>query len=372
MARKDVAKIIALIILFVSVAFGIEINLEGLEQFLTDEPRVQEEWYEIYFTHPRCADQALRVGGLDETIAEDIRQADRQVDVAAFDLDAQPVLDALIEVAKQGVNVRVVTDSDNAQLPGISQLRNKGITIVEDERSALMHDKFIVIDGRYLWVGSMNYTSNGVYCNNNNLVRIDSPRLAQNYLTEMDEMYTDKQFGPRSPRNTPHETLSIQGVLVENYFGPEIELGPIISQTISGADREILFMAFSFTLDTIGDTMLDLAADGVAVKGVFETSGSETMFSYYPIMRDAGLPNLQVVQDGNPRIMHHKVIIVDRETVIFGSYNFSSSADDSNDENILIVHDPRFTRLFVDEFFAVWADAHPVETDQPLEVEGGA
>lgn len=357
MTRRDIGKIIALVLLFVSVAFGIELNLETVELFLSDEPAVQEPWYDIYFTKPLCADQALRIGGLDEMIADDIRQADRQVDVAAFDLDAQPILDALIEAAKSGVDVHLVIDSDNGDLHGISQLRNKGITVIEDERSALMHNKFIVIDGRYLWVGSMNYTSNGVYCNNNNLVRFDSPRLAQNYLVEMGEMYAGNQFGPRSPRNTPHESLIIQGSLIENYFGPEIELGPIISQAVYGADRELLFMAFSFTLDTIGDAMLDMAKSGIEVKGVFETSGSETMFSYYPIMHDAGLPNLQVIQDGNPRIMHHKVIIIDRETVIFGSYNFSSSADDSNDENILIVHDSRFARLFVDEFFTIWEDA---------------
>jgi phosphatidylserine/phosphatidylglycerophosphate/cardiolipin synthase-like enzyme len=55
--------------------------------------------------------------------------------------------------------------------------------------------------------------------------------------------------------------------------------------------------------------------------------------------------------------MHHKVIIIDRETVLFGSFNFSNSANDSNDENIVIIHDPTFTSFFVEEFEVVWGEA---------------
>jgi phosphatidylserine/phosphatidylglycerophosphate/cardiolipin synthase-like enzyme len=76
-------------------------------------------------------------------------------------------------------------------------------------------------------------------------------------------------------------------------------------------------------------------------------------------MSTAGLPNLTVRTDGNPRIMHHKVIIIDRETVIFGSFNFSEAANSRNDENILIVHDPIFTTFFVQEFETVWEEAAP-------------
>ena len=99
-----------------------------------------------------------------------------RVDVAAFDFDSEPMVEALIELEEQGILVRVVTDEDNADLSAINRLRRHGISVVEDKRSALMHNKFVIIDGRYLWMGSMNFTTNGVYCNNNNLVRIDSAR----------------------------------------------------------------------------------------------------------------------------------------------------------------------------------------------------
>src|SRR5215207_3708974 len=48
---------------------------------------------------------------------------------------------------------------------------------------------------------------------------------------------------------------------------------------------------------------------------------------------------------GNCYILHHKVIVVDARTVITGSYNFISSAERDNDENLVIVDDPRLARV---------------------------
>jgi phosphatidylserine/phosphatidylglycerophosphate/cardiolipin synthase-like enzyme len=347
--------LIALLLLI--AACDVELFLESIEQAPPVETSASGEWYDIYFTNPICPPEEERFEGLDEIVAEDLLQAEFQVDVAAFDFDSEPMVNALIELEERGVRVRVVTDSDNADMNSINRLRRNGISVVEDERSALMHNKFVVIDGRFLWMGSMNFTSNGAYCNNNNLVRFDLPRLAANYSAEMDEMYDDHSFGPRSIQNTPSQRVIIDGVSIENHFASEEEVAPIIAAVVEKADSEILFMAFSFTIDVIGEAMLVRAEEGVNIKGVFETSGSETVFSYYPVLSEAGLTNLQVRQDGNSRIMHHKVIIVDRETVIFGSFNFSNNANDSNDENIIIVQDPTFTGFFVDEFFAVWDEA---------------
>lgn len=318
-----------------------------------------DQWYELYFTNPApsCPPEEERTGGVDEFIAEDVRGATTGVDVAAYDLDSEPLTNALIDLEDRGVRVRVVTDEDNGDLFAIRRLRRNGISVVEDKRSGLMHNKFIIIDGRYVWTGSLNFTSNGVHCNNNNLVRIDSPRLAANYLAEMDEMYEERAFGPTSPQNTPNSQLTLAGTRVENYFSPERELAPLIARAVAAAEEEILFMAFSFTNNRIGEAMIGRAEGGVAVRGVFETTGADTIYSFYPLMSTAGLPNLEVRTDGNGRIMHHKVIIIDRETVIFGSYNFSDSANERNDENTLIVHNPTFAGYFVEEFEAVWAEA---------------
>lgn len=318
---------------------------------------ISHDWYEIYFTDPTCPLEEERVGGLDEVIAAEIRAAQQQIDIAAFDLDAEPIVQALIDKRAEGLTVRVVTDSDNGDLSSIRRLRRHGISVPEDKRRGLMHNKFIVIDGRVVWTGSLNFTTNGIYCNNNNLIRIESPRLATNYLVEMDEMYVDRLFGPASPENTPRTDLMIGGIRVENYFAPETEPAATVARTVARAQEEILFMAFSFTDDVVGEAVLGRADAGVPIRGVFEKVGAENSFSYYPLMKILNSPNVDVRLDGNPNIMHHKVFIIDRETVLLGSYNFSDSANSKNDENIIVIHDPTFASYFVDEFAAVWAES---------------
>ena len=323
----------------------------------TEVTSADTDWYEIYFTNPTCPAEEERVGGVDEVIAVDLDFAEVQIDIAAFDLDSEPIIAALIRARQErDVNVRVVVDDEHTPSSTINRLRRNGMSVIEDKRSALMHNKFIVIDGRFLWTGSMNFSTNGVYCNNNNIVRIDSPRLASNYLAEMDEMYFDRIFGPRSPENTQF-TFLVNGVEIENYFAAEDELAPIIGRVIARADEEVLFMAFSFTSEDIGEQLMERAEAGLTVRGVFETTGATNRYSYYGELIDAELPNVEVRRDGNSRIMHHKVFILDRRVVILGSYNFTGNANDNNDENILIVHDPEFATFFVEEFDAVWNEA---------------
>lgn len=363
-SRPSLYRVVLLSALLLGFLAACDINLilEDLEEIPVEEPQIPNttrsgEWYEIYFTDPTCPPEEERVGGVDEIIAADLLQAQNRVDLAAFDLDAEPIVNALIELERAGKRVRVVTDDENEDLSSIRRLRRNGISVVTDDRSALMHDKFIVVDERYVWTGSLNFTSNGAYCNNNNVVRIDSPELAENYGAELTEMYEERAFGPTSPDRTVRKSVRINGIRLDNYFASEEEIAPIIAELVEAADEEILFMAFSFTQDEIGEAMLAKAAEGVTVRGVFETVGSETPFSYYPVMAAAGLPSLAVRQDGNPRIMHHKVIIIDRDTVLFGSFNFSASANDENDENVLVVHDPEFAGYFVEEFQLVWEEA---------------
>lgn len=357
-----VGLIVALIVLAVASLLGINLLSTAGDGVAggTPEPVIvagRGDWYEVYFTDPACLPEEERQGGLDETVASDIRQAQMQVDIAAYDLDAEPIVESLIDLEQRGALVRVVTDDENGDLAAIRRLRRNGISVVEDNRSALMHNKFVVIDGRYVWTGSMNFTSNGAYCNNNNLVRFDSPELAANYAAEMDEMYLEQSFGPTSAADTPYPYLIVGSTTVENYFASEEKISPILANLINKATREVLFMAFSFTSDEIGEAIIGRADAGLSVRGVFETSGSETEFSYFTEMSELGLVNLQVRQDGNPRIMHHKVIVIDRQLVVLGSYNFSGSANDSNDENVVIVTDPVFAGYFIEEFETVWREA---------------
>ena len=75
----------------------------------------------------------------------------------------------------------------------------------------------------------------------------------------------------------------------------------------------------------------------------------------YDPFKQAGL---DVRIDGNAGQMHHKVFIIDEKIVIFGSYNFSQSAETRNDENILIIYNAAIAQQFIKEFERVWSVAH--------------
>lgn len=68
---------------------------------------------------------------------------------------------------------------------------------------------------------TMMFAVNGANRSNNNLVRVRSPELAENYLMEFEEMFVDRQFGAGSPANTPYPVLDLEETQVEVYFSPD-------------------------------------------------------------------------------------------------------------------------------------------------------
>jgi phosphatidylserine/phosphatidylglycerophosphate/cardiolipin synthase-like enzyme len=324
----------------------------------TAEPGVPQsesgDWYQLFFTTPKYPDKPeYHHGGIDEQLVAFINTAAKTIDLADYDFDLENVANALAEAAGRGVRVRMVTDTDTLTNddPKIQKafgiLKKAKIPIVDDKRPAIMHNKFVVVDDAAVWTGSWNFTENDTYRLNNNAIRIASPELAQNYTAEFEKMFVKRKFGPNKPAGVPHPVLTINGVHVENYFAAEDKVAGHIVDHLKQAQQSIHFLAFSFTHDGVGGAVIDRAKAGVQVSGVFETTGSETQFSEFGRMKKAGL---DVLQDGNPYVMHHKVFIIDGRKVIFGSYNFSSNADTDNDENLLIVDDPALAQAFEAEF----------------------
>lgn len=318
-------------------------------------------WYEIAFTDPRYPDiRGDRAGGLDERLVRLMDQAQRTLDVAVYDLDLENVADAMARAAGRGVGVRVVTDTDTVNNTGhrfvqsaLTVLRGADIPIVHDNRRAIMHHKFTVVDGEWVQTGSWNYTYADTYRHNNHSIVIHSRALAENYTTEFEKLF-GREFGALKAASVPHPSLSIAGARVESYFSPQDRGAAHVIRWVSSARESIHFVAFSFTHKGIGDAMLERARSGVHVAGVFETSGSDSQFSEFARLKQAGLA---VLQDGNPWIMHHKAIIIDGRVTIFGSFNYSSNADRSNDENLLIVEEPGLAAAFEAEYQRVRAAA---------------
>src|SRR3990172_6990572 len=313
-------------------------------------------WDSVYFTQPVAPARRSFEGGPDEPLAQAIDQAQYSVEVAAYELDLWSVRDALIRAHRRGVTVRLITDSDNLGTDEIADLAAAGIPLHGDEREPLMHHKFVVLDRLEVWTGSMNYTVNGAYRNNENLIRIRSAGLAQDYLREFEEMYSEQRFGALSLVDTPFGNLEVQGVPLEVLFSPEDSVLERLLDLVRKAQGSLHFLAFSFTSDELGQSLLALAENGVEVQGVMESSQAAGQGSEYARLREAGLG---VRLDGNPYSMHHKVLIIDGRIVVTGSYNFSRSAEERNDENVLILFDPQLAAAYEQEFQRVLDQAQP-------------
>ena len=311
---------------------------------------------EIYFTVPGSPAAESFRGGPDAALAEAIDAAVHTVDVAVYNLNLWSVRDALIRAAGRGVRVRVVIDSDNMLAPEVGALVEAGIPVLGDRRQPLMHHKFTVIDGIEVWTGSMNYTVSDGYLNDNNLIRLRSPDVAESYSREFEEMFLEDRFGALSLADTSPRQAMVGGARVEAWFSPDDGAAERIEELILGAQESVDFLAFSFTLDPLGAALLERAGEGVQVRGVMEADQSGNEGSELWDFLAAGL---DVRLDGNSRNMHHKVIVIDGSLVITGSYNFSTNAEESNDENVLILYSQPIASLFLIEFERVFDLAVP-------------
>jgi phosphatidylserine/phosphatidylglycerophosphate/cardiolipin synthase-like enzyme len=314
-------------------------------------------WYRLYFTNPPDQDDKDNrpEDSIDDPVVNSLNQAQRTVDATTYDFNLPSMAEAFIAAHKRGVVVRIVTDTDSKEEEVVKEIQKAGIKVVFDERSAIMHDKFVIVDGLVVWTGSWNFSNNDTYRNNNNLIGIASPEMVANYEAEFNEMFERNEFGPTSTANTPYPQFTVNGTLIENYFAPEDEVTPKIVAALQTSTESIYFCAFTFTSDYISNTIVEQAAKGVKVEGVDESrqvnAGAD---DNYRILTQANLP---VLLDGNRYTMHHKFIVIDHQIVVTGSFNFTKAANEQNDENVLIIHNAQIAEQYYQEFLKVWAKA---------------
>lgn len=322
-------------------------------------------WLELYFTDPVNPLAAREVGGVDAFLASAIVAARESVDVALRNLNLDSVTSALVVASRRGIPVRVIAESDNMTARSDFQvLIDSGITVVQDQQPGLMNNRFIVIDHKEVWTGSLSYDLAGVFREYNNLIRITSPEVAADYTQEFNEMFENNQFGSLVVPQTPYPVVDIQGTQVEVLFSPDDIVVSRLTQLVAEAQQNISFLVYSFSSEDLGTNIRAKATDGVTVGGVIE---------FDPIDPNAPNPNLSLVDelnffrqaglnvlvDRNPEVLNHKLMIIDGKTVVMGSYDFTNRAEIENDENVIIIHNEMVAQKFMEEFERVLSRAQP-------------
>jgi phosphatidylserine/phosphatidylglycerophosphate/cardiolipin synthase-like enzyme len=301
----------------------------------------------VYFTLPAEPGAGTGRGGPDSALVAAVDLGVDSIDVAVYRLDLWSLRDALLRARQRELRVRVVVETDHVLEPEIQDLVRAGIEVHGDGRESLMHHKFTVIDGRQVWTGSMNYTFSDAYWNDNNLVRIDSVQLAESYTAEFEEMFVAGLYGPLSHADTPYSRMAVDGTPLEVYFSPDDGVASRILHHLEKAQATVEVMAFSLTSDEIGRALTALHRRGVRVRVLVDAGQASGSGSEAQRLRQAGV---DVRLDGGPGKMHHKVIIIDGQVLLTGSYNFSRSAEVFNDENLLVIHSREIASAYQVEF----------------------
>ena len=310
---------------------------------------------------------AIYTTQIDDSVASWIDKSVNTLDIAMYNLNRPVIQDAINDAYDRGVQVRYIAEGNNANI-GLNYL-NLNIPVLERENavSSGMHNKFMIIDadstaGAWIMGGSTNFTSNMID-DPNNMIFIQDQSLARSYRVEFEEMWgsngaqpiaANSKFGENKANNTPHKFL-VNGDQVELYFSPSDGTTQAIIETLETADASVDFSTLVFTRDDIAESIIQLNYDFfVTVSGIIEqinVTGSE-----YQVLVDEGV-NVLSYQD-LPGQLHHKLAIVDHASlnddplVLTGSHNWSSAAETSNDENILIIHNADIANQYYQEYSA--------------------
>ena len=119
-------------------------------------------------------------------------------------------------------------------------------------------------------------------------------------------------------------------------FSPEGSAREVVLNAISSAQRSIHMMAYSFTAPDIVRALADAHKRGVDVRIVVDENGNKTRPSI-AAMNYAVNNGIALRTDGDYKIQHDKVMIIDGDTVETGSFNFTASAEKYNSENALVI-----------------------------------
>jgi phosphatidylserine/phosphatidylglycerophosphate/cardiolipin synthase-like enzyme len=121
---------------------------------------------------------------------------------------------------------------------------------------------------------------------------------------------------------------------VAAHFSPKGGCTEAVVAEIGAARSEVLVMAYSFSCPDIAAALIAARKRRIRVVVLLDRSNETETYSE---LGDLGHHGVEVWIDACHAIAHNKVIVIDRRTVITGSFNFTRQAEHSNAENLLIL-----------------------------------
>jgi phosphatidylserine/phosphatidylglycerophosphate/cardiolipin synthase-like enzyme len=130
----------------------------------------------------------------------------------------------------------------------------------------------------------------------------------------------------------------------EVYFSPHGGCTDVVVRELNKAKTTVLVQAYSFTSAPIAKALMNAHKRGVKVEVILDKSQRTQKYSSATFFYNSGIP---VKIDAQHAIAHNKVMIIDGETVITGSFNFTKAAEENNAENLLVIRDKKLAERYI-------------------------
>lgn len=322
---------------------------------------------------------------LETEIVAFIDEAQTSLDIAVQELrsgnintTSNPIKEAILRAAERQVQIRMIVEAgylkpDSDNLNTFAEFLNtEYISIVADQNPDIFHNKFIIrdkdTDTAALLTGSTNFTDTGTRRNYNHILILHFTgerktyfEILDRYQEEFDELL-DGTFGNTEP-DQEVKTYRVGNTYLTVLFSPDNDPDDYLLKTLLKANETLDIMMFTFGSNS------PLLAGTInrfhAVKYVNRSPTNEPkvkvrvgmeksqcrFWSACSTLKTLGVP---VKVENTSAKLHHKVGIIDNKKVIVGSYNWTLSANEENDENVIVVSNADIADLFTRAFDELW------------------
>ncbi len=338
-----------------------------------------DDWYTLYFTdHLNTTMPDYGPKTMANALINAIDNATTSIDFAVYGFNGNEEIIAALEAAQnRSVTVRGVVDAyEGGFYPYRATATVVGLigTVIHDDDDRIMHNKFFVIDGRWVWTGSTNISRPEIEAEyySDLAILIDSTALADIYTDEFEEMYGGDFHDDKTDNTTHVLSTFADGTVMESYFAPtdDAETNAMV-RAIDDAASTINMRTFFLTSETIVDALKAAKDRSVTIRIILDAASAHNEYSLHEDLRTYGV-SVKVENWGGTE--HIKAFSVDGTTVVLGSQNFTLSGNTLSDENTLYIRNQPLATAFDAAFETAWssisstwltADPDPESSDSP-------
>jgi len=136
------------------------------------------------------------------------------------------------------------------------------------------------------------------------------------------------------------------------FFSPKGGIAEEIIRQIDNAQEYIDIAIYSFTYEPLAGAIIRAKNRGVKIRVLMDKGQSQGKYSKYKFLLDN---DIVVIQDRHAGIMHNKIAIIDGRILFTGSYNWSKSAEEKNQENLLeFIDEEEIIKVYQERLDYLW------------------